>query len=78
MAFTAGKRHLTFVTCADQLAETVVSGVSSQPHNGNSIDTDTITRAGMLLEAGIAALRGVAGEGVDDLWKDIFKKDKKK
>src|SRR5206468_8699416 len=78
MAFTAGKRTLTFVSCANQLVEVVVSGVSSQPYTGKSVDSDTIRRAGMLLEAGIAALRGLAGEGIDDVWKETFGKDPKK
>lgn len=77
-AFTTGKRTLTFVSCADQLAEIVVSGVSSQSYADNSVDSDTITRAGVLLETGIAALRGLAGDGMDDLWKEIFTKDKRK
>lgn len=78
VAFTAGKRDQTFVSCADQLADTVISGVSSQRYAGNSIDSETTRRAGILLEAGIAALRGQAGETIDGVWKDVFGKDHKK
>ena len=78
MAFTAGKRTLTFVTCADQRGEIVVSGVSSQRYSGNSYQQDTTIKAGRLLEAGIASLEAQADKDLHDVWENIFEKDEKK
>jgi len=79
MVFTAGDRTQTFVSCADQIdgEPIVVSGVSSQPNDGNSWSSDTNGRAGKLLEAGIASLEAQASEDLDDVWKKIFGKDQK-
>jgi len=62
MVFTAGDRTQTFVSCADQLEGTpvVVSGIASEPRAGNSFDTNTSTRAGKLLKAGMANYRDMA------------------
>lgn len=78
MAFTAGNRSLTFVTCADQRAEIVVSGVSSQPNAGNSYQQDTTIKAGQLLEAGIASLEAQVTQDFGDAWKKVFEKGQKK
>ena len=78
MAFTAGNRTLTFVTCADQRGGIVVSGVASQPNTGNSYQQDTIIRAGRLLETGIASLEAQAKQDLDEVWEKVFPKDQKK
>jgi hypothetical protein len=78
MAFTAGKRTLTFVTCADQFGNTIVSGVSSQPYAGNSYQQDTTIKAGQLLAAGAASLEAQADVDFDEAWKKIFRDDQKK
>ena len=53
MVYTSGNRKLTFISCADQIKSSpvVVSGVSSQPNNGDSYDNKLVFRAADLLEA---------------------------
>ena len=55
MVYTAGNRPLTFVTCADQVRDgvIVVSGVASEPNNGNLWTNTTVLKAGHLLKAGL-------------------------
>jgi hypothetical protein len=52
-----------------------VSGVSSQPNDGNSWGSDTSGRAGELLAAGMDSYQA---QGLDDVWDKIFGKDQKK
>lgn len=55
-----------------------MSGVSSQPKDGNSWGSDTTGRAGELLAAGIASLEAQASADLDEVWKEVFGKDVKK
>ena len=68
MVYTAGNRPLTFVTCANQVPDgvIVVSGVSSQPKNGNSWANTTVLKAGHLLKAGLHCFSRVVADGLFD------------
>lgn len=70
MVYTSGNRKLTFISCADQIKDTpvVVSGVSSQPNNGDSYDTKLVFKAADLLEA---AERHYASISLDQSGKRI-------
>ena len=53
MVYTSGNRKLTFISCADQIkgSPVVISGVSSQPNDGESYDNKLVFKAADLLEA---------------------------
>jgi hypothetical protein len=78
MSYTTGSQPLTFVTCA-QVADAysvVISGVSSQARNGNSVTTDTISKAGRLFDAGKKHWVTIMADNIEQIAKEFDEEGK--
>jgi hypothetical protein len=78
-SYTAGSQPLTFVTCAEVADDysVVISGVSSQASNGNSVTSDTIIKAGRLFNAGKKHWASIEADNIEQIAKEFDEKRKK-
>ena len=78
-SYTAGGQPLTFVTCAEvaDAYPVVISGVSSQARNGNSVTSDTIIKAGRLFNAGKKHWVSIMADNIEQIAKEFDEMGKK-
>jgi hypothetical protein len=79
MSYTTGSQPLTFVTCAEvaDAYSVVISGVSSQDRNGNSVTADTIIKAGRLFAAGKKHWVSIMADNIEQIAKEFDEEGKK-